>query len=299
MYRSFITLFILTIGLALGKDFQVGNTKIWLPDRIEKPGIQGIFVHRTYHAGKQLFAKKEWREFAQRMQFAQALIPGIGKARTGPPVSQALGTSDLARLDAALAEVSKKTGHKELIGLPFITMGVSRGGVNSIMMANMAPDRAIAAVAHHGESIIGIHRLASLSKTLPVLYTMASKDRKRNAKIEDYVRKLMRGKLDLPWTLHLHKDFAHNSNGDDASTFKWLEIVIKGRGPVRNEKGRRVLPAILDKKTLRGRFTLIDSSTSKAKFKDCRIVPITEHHPTDVWLPNKTYATYWLKANSR
>lgn len=288
-------------GGARSKEIAVEPHSIWIPDTVKGGDLRGLIIHRNYGAEPKCYPKKSWRSFAEELRFGQVLFaPASGKGKKDP-VSRGRGADDVKRLDAFLKAAGPKLGHPNLASLPFVTAGVSRGGANSIMMAYACPERAIAAVAHHGISGVGIRPHAAI----PVLYTLASNDPKRNAQIESYIRDRVRKGSGAPWTMHLHKKSRHNSTGDDEFTFAWLRAVIEMR-----LAGRRGLSADVWDGCYWGDFVLEAANTTNASFKDCRIaarpnkvkrgsrvylVPLVKSRW--VWLPSKAVAEVWLSAN--
>jgi hypothetical protein len=292
---------VLLAGVARAKEVAVGQHAIWTPDAVKVGALRGLIIHRNYGAEPKCYPKKSWRSFAEELRFGQVLFaPASGKGKKDP-VSGSQGANDIKRLDAFLKAAGPKLGHPNLARLPFVTAGVSRGGANSIMMAYACPERAIAAVAHHGISGVGIRPHASI----PVLYTLASNDPKRNAQLESYIRDRVRKGSGAPWSLHPHKNARHNSTGDDAFTFAWLRAVITMR-----LKGARGLSAEVWEGCYWGDFVFKGPGTTDASFTDCRIAPRPNtvkrgsrvyHMPLVrskwIWLPSKSVAEAWLSAN--
>ncbi|MHC5055939.1 MAG: hypothetical protein ACYTKD_14615 [Planctomycetota bacterium] len=288
-------------GLAGAKEVRVEPHGIWVPDSVQDGGLRGLIIHRDYGAEPKCYSRASWRSFAEELKFGQVLFaPASGRGKKDP-VSGAQGSNDVKRLDKFLKAVAPKVGHTGLERLPFVTAGVSRGGANSIMMAYACPERAIAAIGHHGISGVGIRP----HPVIPVLYTLAGNDPTRNPKIEPYVRDRVRKGSGAPWTLHLHRGARHNSTGDDAFTFAWLRAVVEMR-----LAGKRGLSADVWSGCYWGNFVLEGAATTNASFTKCRIaarpnkvrrgsrvylVPLVKSRW--VWLPSKDVAEAWLSAH--
>lgn len=284
---------VLLVSLATSlqaSEFEAQHHKLWVPDGIQPGALRGVLIHRNYGAEPRLYTKENWRALAKELGFAQLLFaPSAGEGKKDD-VSARQAQLDIERLDRFLAAAAAETGHRELVGIPFVTLGVSRGGANSIVMAYAAPDRAIAAVGFHGESIIGSDRVKKPNLELPVFYPIAENDPKRNARIEEYVRGTMRQRHGAPWTMYLHKGASHNSTGNDDFTFAWLRAVLALR---MGEKGS--LKTIDWAQAHGGDFTLKDAGTAHASFTGCKIAPEPPRNSTLIWLPTQETADAWLK----
>ena len=259
-----------------------GGHRVWIPDDLAPGTARGALVHRDYGAQPRLFADAEWRAFAEKTGFIQLLfVPNSGKGKKDE-VSLSVGKGDVRRLDAALDEAAALAQRPDLRGLPFVALGVSRGGANSICMAQATPERAIAAVAHHGISGVGLYR-----PPVPVLYTMASNDPTRNVELDTYFRSILR-KPGCLWSIYFHKNDRHNSTGDNAYAIAWLDAVIAMR---LGRNGR--LMDVDPRKARWGAYTLKDGRTENASWIDVSVAE--RHDPTRTWIPTAEVAALWLK----
>lgn len=295
-------------GVAGAKEVRIEPHGIWVPDSVKEGGLRGLIIHRDYGAEPKCFTKASWRSFAEELKFGQVLFaPANGRGKKDP-VGGRQGSNDIKRLDSFLKEVGPKVGHTGLARLPFVTAGVSRGGANSIMMAYACPERAIAAIGHHGISGVGIRP----HPVIPVLYTLAGNDPKRNASIEPFIRDRVRKGAGAPWTMHLHKNARHSSTGDDAFNFAWIRAVVDMRfkSPPVGRRRKRLLSADVWSGCYWGDFVLEGARTTNASFKDCSIaarpnkvkrgsrtyfLPLVKSRW--IWLPSKAAADVWLSVN--
>ena len=147
---------------------------------------------------------------------------------------------------------------------------------------DLAPTRAIAAVAHHGISGLGTFR-----PRLPVLYTLASDDPTRNEPLDRYFRSLFR-KRDCLWSIYFHKNARHNSTGDNAYAIAWLDAVIAMR---LGRNGR--LGCVDPRKARWGAYTLKDGRTANASWIDVSVSG--RYDPSRTWIPDAGTAALWLK----
>ncbi len=285
-------------GLAaeyVGKDISV-----WTPEGLAT--VRAVIVHRHYGAGNQLYRKQAWRDFATCEGVAMALlIPASGK-RKKDPVHPRQGTNDVRRLYAGLAAASRQLGIPSLAKAPFVTTGVSRGGANGIAMVYAAPERAVAAIGYHGESVIGSEQFSNgAHETVPVLYALASNDPKRNARVYTYVRETMRKRLGAPWTLIVQPDCRHNSTGDDRFVLPWLSTVLK----LRLGGGKNLAPPTWQRSVwVDG--TLEGPGTADASLGNPGIVNSSREDGTSavpqttfIWIPDSNIGRQWVEYHDR
>lgn len=277
-------------SLSFAAEFDLSNSqKIFIPDTINKDDqLRGVLVIRNYGGMSGLYNKKpdEWRAFLVREKFAMLLFTpknGVGKK---DDVSSAVGKSDIVRLDHALLEAEKTSGFKNLKGLPFIPFGISRGGANSLMMAAASSKRAIAAVAHHGESGVGI-----TLKKMPVLYTHAQFEpvkNKRNLKIDRWLQAI-HGKSGVYYSTIIHKGFKHGSYGTGEFALQWVKEVVLRR---LDKKGK--IQKVSKDGSFFATYKIEGEETPSSKFINCAIQE-NKSSKCKMWMPSKDVAELWLK----
>lgn len=292
--RIFILLGVWFVGVAgFAAEYQGKDLSVWVPDGATT--VRAVIVHRHYGAGNQLYGKEAWRSFAKEEKLAMALlVPSAGK-RKKDPVHPKQGVHDVQRLYAGLAAAAEKLRIPQLAKAPFIPTGVSRGGANGIAMIYAAPERAVAAVGYHGESVIGSERFAGKGLDVPVLYALAANDPKRNGHVFAYLTKGMRNRFGAPWTIIVQPDCRHNSTGDDRYVLPWISTVLK----LRIGENGGLVP--VDWSTAGWGNAQLYGASGTASLRDPRIVEAPSpgegrqvSQTTLVWLPSPKLAELWV-----
>lgn len=283
-----ILLCICTVGFSA--EFELSNSqKIFIPDALKDEQLRAVLVIRNYGGMSGLYNKRpaDWQAFMEQEKFAMLLFTpknGVGKK---DDVSSGIGKSDIARLDSALLEAEKVSGFKKLKGLPFIPFGISRGGANSLMMAAAASSkRAIAAVAHHGESGVGI-----TLKKVPVLYTHAQFEpvkNKRNLKIDRWLQAI-HGKSGVYYSTIMHKGYKHGSYGTGEFALQWVKEVVSRR---LDKKGK--IQKLSKDGSFFATYKIEGEETPSSKFINCAIQE-KRSSKCKMWMPSKGVAELWLE----
>lgn len=170
----------------------------------------------------------------------------------------------------------------------------------------MMPERVLAAIGYHGESILGLTHVGIQPNTaVPVLYLLAGNDQQRNAKIHPYITRRIRP-TGAPWTTVIQPGIRHANMGDQTFVLLWLEEVIKMRLPDLDRKGGGGKLQPLSKSCWFGKYQLANDASKVFNlkgdyFKDPSILSLAQVEGKErpvgpaIWLPNEIVAKAWLK----
>jgi len=259
------------------------DVKLFIPDGIEV--LRGIGVHAAHY---EMNPQDRWAETFRKMGFAHAAL-NMDLKRTNRP------TILRRTLDAGLKEFAEKSGHPELVHLPFLGVGHSAGGlVTSTLLRT--PERTITCCVSCGW-ITNPAKLEPSQLGVPQLFTLgAIPDAfKMLPGIEEcFVRARKKG---LPWGLGLQWGCAHDFANSATLFIPWVEAVAEARlpkdasalgGPVKLRELKEKDGWLGDRGTWETHFATV---ASWADYRGDRSAA--------VWLPNRYVACVWRAFQSK
>ena len=273
--------------------------------------IRAVLVARNFFNGKKCYNEAVWREFARENHFALILFStATGDTRSGDGNSSSYAVFEVNRLNALLAQAATRSGLSGLdSNTPFVPVGVSRGGSNSLNMAynftndtSLVNNRVLAVIAYHGESVTENSNSelmpTSTVPSVPCLYCYASLDKDsvgRNPTIEHRIRLSSTGirkATGVKWTTLMQLDFRHNTIGDSTLPLAWLKKVAAYRLPA--AVGGNLNDKTWDNSSVGDYDLQVNSGADFFINKTVRAATAGDEKTDLIWFPDAEFAAWWL-----
>ena len=273
------------------------NFELWIPDAIPPAAaVRGIVAFPDYHDGRNIYTRKEWREFAESHGFALLRHQLLAvKGDTNKLDHTRDGTDALLE---AVKDLAKKSGRPELEHAAFVHTGLSQGGWQASRYSGLIPERTIAAVCFHGGAESG--------KGVPALFLSAENDTFAECAAPATTKLMERLRASrLPVAHLLQPSTPHHEISDQSYVMVWLDEVVGLRLPKPVLDGRRYIapPPLAPVNVPAGwicTYTVGDAPKQKpfqgGKFLESpKTRPMAEAGAPDLgWLPSRRLAKAWL-----
>lgn len=204
-----------TLKTARSRDPVLGGPRdkvtvsVWIPAGVKV--VRGGICN-PFSKGDEV--SKHWQAACRHWQFAYVQVD-----------FDAVKKEEFDLLRTGLIELAKKTGHPELEHLPLCFTGMSRGGGMSMQLAELYPERTIAAVP----VCLEVGPTTELGRGIPVLTVFGEKD---GAQLEKLLRKLPLARQDSArFGIAVQWDRKHEFALANNLSFVFLDDAIARRLP--------------------------------------------------------------------
>ncbi|MCX5675527.1 MAG: hypothetical protein NTX87_11020 [Planctomycetota bacterium] len=259
------------------------DTKIFIPGDV--PMLRGLVVHV---ANYQLSPQDRWAETCRAMRFAHLAL-AMDMKRTNRPV--------LLRkaLDAGLKEFAEKSGHPELVNLPFAGTGHSAGGMVTTVLLKTPAQTITTSVSCAW--IMDSAVMEPEAAAVPALFTLGAipDDFKMLPDIEGKFIPARRS--GLPWGLAVMWGCAHDYGNAAALFIPWIQALAEARLPRKWDplSGPPTLREIRQEEGWLGDGTDVEGTYAPiapwGEFKGDKAIAS--------WLPNRYVACIWRAIMSK
>ncbi|MBA4067919.1 MAG: hypothetical protein C0501_30300 [Isosphaera sp.] len=187
---------------------------VWVPDGVKT--VRGAVCNPF---SKDEPPSKHWKAACRHWRFAYVGVD-----------FDAVKKDEFPLLLTGLAELAKKTGRPELEHVPFCFTGMSRGGGMSVNLAELVPDRTLAAVP----VCLEVGPTSDATRRVPMVTVFGEKD---GSQMEQLLRKLPEArKLDARWGIAVQWNRKHEFGQANNLSFVFMDDVLARRLP--KEPGR-------------------------------------------------------------
>jgi hypothetical protein len=183
---------------------------VWVPDGIKV--VRGAVCNPF---SKDEGVSKHWKAACRHWQFAylQTDLDAVEK------------DAFLALFKAALPELAKKSGHPEVEHMPLCFIGMSRGGGMSTQLAELMPERTLAAVP----VCLEVGPTSEAGRRIPILTVFGEKDGKQMEKLLDKLP--VARKEGARWAIAVQWNRRHEFALAKNLAFVFCDDVIRARLP--------------------------------------------------------------------
>jgi len=267
----------------LGTKVGTEDVQLFIPGGVKV--LRGILVHAAHY---KMNPKDRWAEVCRTLGFAHAAL-NINLKETNRPTKLRRG------LDEGLKEFAPKSGHPELVNLPFAGVGHSAGGMVSAVMLK-TPERTLTTCVSCGW-IADPAKLSPEAAAVPHAFTLgAIPDAfKMLPGIEE--RFLPARKDGRPWGLAVQWECAHDWGNSAAFFAPWIVAVCEMRlpkdwaplaGPPKLLDVKQESGWLGDRASVEGNFATV---ASWADYKGDKALA--------TWFPNRYVAFVWRAMMSK
>lgn len=287
---SKVALVLLSCHVALaGEDVVLGtkvgtvDVQLFIPAEVKV--LRGILIHAAHY---KMNPRDRWAEVCRTLGFAHVAL-NINLKETNRPAKLRKG------LDEGLKELAEKSGHPELLNLPFAGVGHSAGGMVSAVMLK-TPERTLTTCVSCGW-IADPAKLPPEAAAVPHAFTLGAipDDFKMLPGIE--ANFLPARKAGRPWGLAVQWECAHDWGNSAAFFVPWIVAVCEMRLP-KDWDPLAGPPKLLDVKEQDGwlgdRASVEGNFATVASWADYK-----GDKAQATWLPNRYVAFVWRAMMSK